>query len=165
MEIRSVRPDEHDALGELTVAVYGALPGSVMTDGYEDELRDVAGRLASAEVLVAVEDGEVVGGVTYVPGIGPLAEFADPDAAGIRMLVVSPDHQGRGVGRTLVEGCLERAVAARRHRMILHTTEWMPAAHRLYERLGFVRTPELDEHFPEIDLLAYVLELPGATPG
>ena len=156
-----MRPEEHDVLGELTVAAYAALPGTTMAGGYEVELRDVAGRAASAEVLVAVDGDVVLGGVTYVPGLGPMAEFTDPDACGIRMLAVSGDHRGRGVGQALVEACLERAIAGGRHRVILHSTEWMAAAHRLYERLGFVRTPALDEHFPEVDLLAYVLPLPA----
>ena len=28
--------------------------------------------------------------------------------------------------------------------MLIHTTQWMEAARRLYERLGFVRRPERD---------------------
>ena len=36
----------------------------------------------------------------------------------------------------------------------------MYAAHRLYERLGFVRAPELDwQPVPDFDLLGYTLEL------
>jgi hypothetical protein len=70
VEIRPVRPDEHQALGDLTVAAYAAIdPEVVEEDGYAGELRDVAGRAAGGEVLVAVDDtGRLLGGVTYVAG-------------------------------------------------------------------------------------------------
>jgi GNAT superfamily N-acetyltransferase len=149
VEIRSVRPDEHERLGEITVAAYRAInpphaEGDL--DEYEAELRDVAGRAAGADVLVAVDgDGAVLGGVTYVPDrTSPFAEFDDPEAAGIRMLAVAPEAQGRGVGEALTRACIDRAVAAGRARILLHSTEWMTTAHRIYERLGFQRDPSLD---------------------
>jgi hypothetical protein len=36
----------------------------------------------------------------------------------------------------------------------------MVAAQRIYARLGFRRAPGADRHYPEVDLLAYVLDLP-----
>lgn len=149
MEIRPVRPDEHERLGELTVRAYAAIiPPSARADldEYEAELRDVAGRAAGADVLVAVDaDGALLGGVTYVPDrSSPSAEFNDPDAAGIRMLAVEPSAQGRGVGEALTRACIDRAVNAGRAQIILHSTDWMTAAHRLYERHGFRRDRSVD---------------------
>jgi ribosomal protein S18 acetylase RimI-like enzyme len=149
VEIRSVRPDEHERLGEITVAAYRAInPPSADADlaDYEADLRDVAGRAAGADVLVAVDgDGAVLGGVTYVPGpSSPSSEFDDPDAASIRMLAVAPEAQGRGVGEALTRACIDRAVASGRARLLLHSTDWMTTAHRIYERLGFRRDPSLD---------------------
>ena len=149
MEIRIVRPDEHERLGEITVVAYRAIyPPHANEDleDYEAELRDVAGRAAGADVLVAVDgDGVVLGGVTYVPApSSPSAEFDEPDAAGIRMLAVALEAQGRGVGEALTRACIDRAVAAGRGQIVLHSTEWMTTAHRIYERLGFRRDPSLD---------------------
>jgi len=148
LQVRLVRPDEHAALGELTVAAYGRVDPSTLEGDYADELRDVAGRAAAAEVLVAVDQeagGAVVGGVTYVPGPwSPAAEFGDPDAAGIRMLAVAADAQGRGVGEALTRACIDRARTAGRRFVVLHSTDRMTTAHRLYERLGFERDPSLD---------------------
>ena len=113
LQVRVARPDEFAALGELTVAAYvSADPGTVDGD-YRDELRDVAGRTAGADVLVAVDgDGSVLGGVTYVGDpASPSAEFTEPDAAGIRMLAVAPEARGRGVGEALTRACIERAQA------------------------------------------------------
>ena len=76
------------------------------------------------------------------------------------MLVVDPVTRGRGVGELLVRTCLERARAAGKRRMVLSTDPRMTAAHRLYERLGFVRLPERDwSPLPGVQLMAYALEL------
>jgi ribosomal protein S18 acetylase RimI-like enzyme len=147
MDIRSVRPHEHEALGALTVEAYAAIdPAVVDEDGYVGELRDVAGRVSGAEVLVAVDDsGTVLGGVTYVPGPDSRwAEFSEPDGAGIRMLAVAPGAQGRGIGEALSRACVDRARAGGRGQIVLHSTDRMTAAHRLYERLGFARDASLD---------------------
>ena len=76
------------------------------------------------------------------------------------MLAVSPDHQGSGAGTALTEWCVDRAVDVGRTRIILHTTQWMTTAHRIYERAGFERTTALDwEPFPGFLLMAFVKEL------
>ena len=158
-----MRPDEHQALGDLTVAAYAAIhPAVVEEDDYAAELRDVAGRVADAEVLVAVDDaGTVVGGVTYVPGPdSSWAEFSEPDGAGIRMLAVAPEAQGRGVGEALSRACVDRAGATGRAQVLLHSTDRMTTAHRIYERLGFTRDASLDwEPLPGFWLRGFRLRL------
>ncbi|HYZ99976.1 MAG TPA: GNAT family N-acetyltransferase [Acidimicrobiales bacterium] len=161
MEIRPVRTDEWQALGELTVAAYAAIDADAL-DEYAHELRDVSGRVEGAETLVAVDDaGAVLGGVTYVPDPGsPWAEFAEPDAAGIRMLAVAPEAQGRGIGEALSRACVDRARAAGKGQVLLHSTDRMAAAHRIYERLGFVRDRALDwEPLPGLWLIGFRLRL------
>jgi GNAT superfamily N-acetyltransferase len=160
VEIRPVRPEEYSDLADLTVAAY--LGVGHVDDEYEPELRDVAGRVAGAEVLVAVDDdGTVLGGVTYVPDrASPYAEFEGEHAAGIRMLAVRPDAQGAGVGSALVQECLRLARERGRREVILHTGLSMKAAHQLYEKLGFVRDPDLDWWpTPGIELLGYRMHL------
>ena len=164
LEIRSARPDEYAEIGDLVVAGYATL--SDRAPGYDAVLRDVATRAASADVLVAVLDGTIVGSVTYVDGPGPQAEVDDPDAATIRMLAVAPEARGHGAGAALVEACVARARNGGRRRVLLDTRESMTAAHRLYERAGFVRDTTLDRRpteAPEILLLGYRLELPAES--
>ena len=154
MLIRLLRPDDHGAVGELTVEAYTTVEPATVETGYDDELRDVAARSEGVDILVAVDDepddgpddgpapghgpdARIVGAVTYVPGPeSPAAEFTDEDAAGIRMLAVAVDAQGRGVGEALTLACVDRARAAGRGQVILHSTDNMTAAHRLYLRLG-----------------------------
>jgi GNAT superfamily N-acetyltransferase len=172
VEVRPVRADEHGQAGDVVVAAYRALPGAHLSGGYATLLADVARRSTEAEVLVAVgtvvERGreEIVGCVTYVPDhASPWSELLEAGEAGIRMLAVRPDAQGRGTGRALVDACVVRARSSGRGALMLHTTPWMKAAHRLYEDVGFVRFPERDwTPEPDVPLLAYRLEL-GAAAG
>ncbi len=161
MEIREARPEEYEAVAEVTVAAYRDLPGAHLSGGYEGRLRDVAARAAAAVVLVAVEGGSVVGAVTYVPGPqSPWAELLEEGEAGMRMLAVPPAWQRRGVGTALVRACVERARREGRHRLCLHTTPWMAPARRIYERLGFRR--ELGRDWvpvPGVPLLGFVCDL------
>ncbi len=164
--IRRAVPDEYAALGEITARAYlqDGLLDFGESDAYLGELRDVARRAAAAEVLVAVRDGALLGGVTFVPSPGPMADIARPGEAEIRMLAVAAASRGQGACEALVRACVDRARAAEGCRaVVLSTQRTMRAAHRIYERLGFVRTPERDwKPLPELDditLLTYELTL------
>ncbi|GHG96609.1 GNAT family N-acetyltransferase [Streptomyces lanatus] len=164
--IRRAEPGEYEPLGEITARAYlqDGLLDFGESDEYLSELKDVAGRAAAAEVLVAVENGRLLGGVTFVPSGGPMADIARPSEAEIRMLAVAHDGRGRGAGEALVRACVDRARATEGcARIVLSTQRTMHGAHRIYERLGFVRTPERDwnpiPHLDDITLLTYELTL------
>lgn len=162
MEIRPVAPAEYDELGTITVTAFETIEGAGDLGDYADVLRDVADRAEQAVVLVAVDDErELLGGVTYVDHpANPYAEDLADGEVGIRMLAVAPNAQGRGVGRALTEACVRRARAEGAARVSLHSTPWMVVAHRLYQSLGFVRTPERDvDVSPDLRLMAFVLDL------
>jgi ribosomal protein S18 acetylase RimI-like enzyme len=144
MEIRLASPSEHVRIGALTVAAYEALAVDHLWGGYDDDIRDVATRAKHADVLVAVDDGDVVGSVTFVQEPGPWLEWTEPGEVQFRLLAVDVAAQGRGVGEALARACIERAAG---RRICIHTTEWMPAARRLYERLGFARRADRDVPF------------------
>ncbi|MDN3026656.1 GNAT family N-acetyltransferase [Streptomyces sp. S.PB5] len=148
IEIRAADPGEYETVGEITAQAY-LLDGLLAfgeSDWYLGELRDVAKRAAAAEVLVAVLGGEPIGTVTYVSPVGGLmAELSRPGEAEIRMLGVARAARGRGAGEALVRACVDRAKATEGCTgMVLSTQPVMHAAHRIYERLGFVRAPERD---------------------
>ena len=165
MKVRPIAEGEHARAGDVTVAAYAALPGEHMSGGYEEQLRAVQRRAVEAVVLVAEDDGVIVGAVTYVSDPASpwgASEGMQPGEGLIRMLAVDPTFQGGGAGGALVDACIEQARADGKHAIVLHTTPWMTTAHRLYERRGFQRTPERDfTPVPEVPLLAYRLELDG----
>ena len=161
IEVRLAEPAEYAAVGDLTAQGYladGALPPE---DPYYDLLRNAAGRAAEAELWVAVDDGVLLGTVTCCPPGSPYRELATDAEGEFRALAVAPEARGRGIGRLLVERCLERAAATGSSGVVISTAEWMHAAHRLYARLGFVADPARDWSPRDgIRLRAFVRDLP-----
>jgi ribosomal protein S18 acetylase RimI-like enzyme len=160
VRVRIARPGEYARVGALTVEVYvqGGLVSPAST--YVSTLADAADRAAKAELLVAETGGEIAGAVAYCPPDSPYAELAGPDEAEFRMLAVLERARGTGVGRALVDACVERAREAGLARVRLSTQSNMHTAHRMYERMGFTRTPERDwSPAPSVDLITYELDL------
>ena len=155
-----MQAEEQEALAELTVAAYRTTH-DVLGESYDAELGDVATRAEQGVVLVAVEGGRVVGGVTYVPDAeNPLAEHTDPHAASIRMLAVDPAAHRTGIGRRLTEACTARAASEGKESLVLHTIDSNAGGLAFYEALGFERAPELDwEPEPGIRLLGLRIEV------
>ncbi|WP_410661564.1 GNAT family N-acetyltransferase [Amycolatopsis sp. lyj-112] len=161
LEIRPARDGELKAVGELTLAAYGAERGLVEGVGYAAELLDAARRAEQAELLVAEDgDGTLVGTVTIARPGTPFAELSREGELEFRMLGVLPSATGRGIGEALTKAVIERARELDAVRVVLCSLSTMNRAHRLYERLGFVRLPERDwAPHPGVDLIAYRLDL------
>lgn len=165
--VRLAEPREYAAIGDLTVSAYrgdGFLSGDI--DHYVHELRDAASRAEDADLFVAVSvnsspvSTKPAGTVTYCQPGSRYAELSVNGEAEFRMLAVGSRYRGRGVGEALVRACSERARAADCRRLVCCSRTDMHTAHRLYERLGFVRAPELDwEPVPGFLLLGYALGL------
>jgi ribosomal protein S18 acetylase RimI-like enzyme len=153
MEIRPIRPEEFEEAGAVTAGAYAEYaPGGASPNlDYRGRLADVAARAEHALVLGAFEDRRVLGTVTLeldrrIPG-GPPRPHLRPDQAHVRMLGVDASARRAGVGRALMEACLEEARRAGKDRVTLETTETMEAAQRLYDAMGFER--RADEVFDD----------------
>lgn len=161
VDVREASPaDDLSVAGEVIRQAYFALPGYPRDPEYDEVIADVATRVGESVVVVATLDERVVGCLTYVADHhDPHAEFQDPDGASFRYFGVVPDVQGRGIGQAMVEWCVRRARADGRRRLRIHTLESMPAAQRMYVRMGFERDPENDEEWDGIRGVAFVLHL------
>lgn len=62
----------------------------------------------------------------------------------IRMLAVGSEFRGNGVGKALVQHCIEVSKEQGEKRIGLHTGNFMESAMKLYESIGFERVPTLD---------------------
>jgi ribosomal protein S18 acetylase RimI-like enzyme len=160
VQIRRARPEDLEAVGRVTLAAYAPYLDVDTDIGYVEHLRDAVRRDREAELYVAVdEEGTVIGSVTSCPAGSPWRELATPGEGEFRMLAVAPDAQGRGVGRALVERVLAGFRADGARGVVLCSMSTMAAAHRVYERLGFTRAPDLDwSPAPGVDLVAFRLD-------
>ncbi|WP_214402472.1 GNAT family N-acetyltransferase [Pseudonocardia lacus] len=158
---------QHPDIARLLRAAYSGYAPVVAAEVFPTYLADVLDLAAEgATVLVAVEDGEVVGTARlHLRG-------ADVDlpagAAYVRGVAVHPGRLGGGIARALMADCADRARAAGATGMYLHTAPFMARAIRLYESLGYRRIPEHDTdsaaHYglavdPPLRALAYRLDL------
>jgi ribosomal protein S18 acetylase RimI-like enzyme len=100
-------------------------------------------------LLVALgEGGKVAGAVFMLRSGSTLRQIASDREAEFRLLGVDPSCRGSGIGEALVRQCVSLAKASSASALVLSTQKTMTAAHRLYERLGFVRHPERDWQTP-----------------
>ena len=161
--VRVAEPAEWHAAGELAHEAYraGGHEGEG-SEGYLDVVRNAAGRAGTGNLLVAVRGGRVVGTVTMCPPGSPEAELCGTDEYEFRYLAVAPEAWGTGVASALVHGVVDRARNAGARRLVCCVIDWNVPAHRLYAGHGFSRAPLRDwKPIPEVDLLAYELDLTG----
>ncbi|MFE3196407.1 GNAT family N-acetyltransferase [Embleya sp. NPDC059237] len=166
VRIRQARPEEYEAVGEVTIAGYAGLVAS--DQDYVNDLRKAAHRAENSELLVAVDEhtGEILGTVAFVLPGSPYAEVSREGEGEFRMLAVTPAARGRGIGEALVEACLERARKYHFTAVAISTVWDMRAAHRLYGRMGFHRAPERDWWpVPEVELICYLKDLRETPQG
>lgn len=158
MQVRRARPEEYAEIGAVTVAAYAPFTQGPRDD-YVARLHDTGTRDAEAEVWVAVDE-QLLGSVTLCPVGSPWREIAGPDEGEFRMLAVSPEAQGRGVGAALATHVVDRFREEGARAVVLSSLAEMTAAHRLYGRLGFVRNPVRDwQPAAHVALLAFELAL------
>lgn len=153
--VRNADPAEFREIGELMVTVYAQLDGFPKQDEQPDYYRMLLniGEFASKPetelwVCVSAEDPKILGGVVYFNdmqyyGSGGTATM-EKNAAGFRLLAVAPDARGLGIGKLLTERCIEKAKDNKLSQVIIHSTESMQTAWKMYERLGFERSLDLD---------------------
>lgn len=152
--IRNAKPEEFEKTGQLLVRVYSQLEGfptaSEMPNYYK-MLANVGALTENpeTELLVAASaSGEIAGAVVYIGdmkyyGSGGTAT-EEKNASGFRLLGVNPSTRGQGVGKVLIEECLRKAKEKKQKQVIIHTTKSMQTAWKIYEKMGFKRSTDLD---------------------
>lgn len=153
-KVRNVKPAEFEEIGKLMIKVYSQLEGfpkeSEQPEYYK--MLSNAGEFANkpeTELLVAVStEGKITGCVVYFNdmkyyGSGGTATL-EQKAAGFRLLAVDPFYQGQGIGKLLTNECILKAKYKKLNQVIIHTTMAMQTAWKMYEKLGFQRSEDLD---------------------
>lgn len=160
--IRDARPGEFDAAAKIMLAAYEQYKAYMPPpawEAYSKDLVDVGSRAEASQLIVAEQDGRLLGAVTFFPD-APQGENWPDGYTYVRLLAVAPTGRGRGIGRALMEECIERSRTLQATYIALHTTGIMEVARSMYERMGFQRVPAHDfKPAPQITVEAFRLKL------
>jgi ribosomal protein S18 acetylase RimI-like enzyme len=129
---------------------------------FQARLRRMPELSSDAEIVIAKSGPRIVGAVAYVGPNKPKLQFFEPEWPIMRMLVVSPEARGAGIGRALASECVARAERDGASVFALHTSEIMEVALAMYERMGFERyaaTPDIHG----VRYAIYLKSLAGAS--
>ncbi len=162
--IRDARADELEIVEAVVREAYDEIRLKLSPEVWKIWSDSITDTLFSGrgEVMVADDNGEVVGAVQFLPELPKLSIVKWPDgASSMRVLSVRPAHRGRGIARSLVEECIRRARARGLEGLYLLTTGHMEAAKRLYARIGFLPYDgfDLSPFHPKELVEAYHLDL------
>lgn len=163
LRIRDARESDLDAIRDVTLSAFEeyAAVMPALWEGYRQGILAVLSDVKPAEQIVAEREGAIVGTVLLYPA-GAFSERSSvsPGCPEVRLLAVIPSARGLGIGAALMRECIGRARRSGAAALTLHTSEFMLVGKGMYERMGFVRAPELDFH-PARDLtvMGYRLEL------
>jgi ribosomal protein S18 acetylase RimI-like enzyme len=135
MRLRAAAADDAARLREIARAAYQKYVPRIGREPMPMGA-DFAAQIAAGRVDVVEADGVVA---------GYMVAWAERDAYYIDNIAVDPAHQGRGLGRMLID-CAVRAT--RRHGLgaiALYTNAAMSENLALYARIGFVETRRATE--------------------
>jgi GNAT superfamily N-acetyltransferase len=104
----------------------------------EDSAAELDAYIDAGRVLIASDGDRVLGHLQLV-------KTASPFEAEVKNMAVLESHQGRGIGRALIEAALELARAEGRSSLIVATAAADIGNLRFYQRMGFrLRSIERD---------------------
>ena len=159
LTIASYVPGDEDAIIGLIVPIQAEEFGVAITAADQPDLRDIPGfYLPGAGGFWVARDGDRVVGTISIKDIGG-------GLAALRKMFVAPQYRGAPyrAGQILLDALLAHARATGLRRILLGTTEAFRAAHRFYERNGFVpiTKDDLPAAFPlmPLDTRFYRLDL------
>ena len=148
IQIRSIQPSDNPELAVIvrnTLTEFGAnVPGTVYFDPTTDTLFELF-QTPKAAYFVAEENGKILGG----GGIYPTEGLPENTCELVKMYLL-PEARGIGLGRTLIEKCLQKAGENGFQQVYLETLDELHLALKAYEKLGFqyLSTPMGDsKHF------------------
>jgi putative acetyltransferase len=133
--IRPIRPEDDSAVAAIireVMASFGATgPGYSSSDAEVDAMSAAYDGARAAFFVVELDDT-----LAGCGGIGPL-EGADAGTCELRKMYLLPFARGRGLGRALLQRCLEAARGRGYRRCYLESLSSMEAAQSLYQQAGF----------------------------
>ena len=133
--IRTIEPQDNQALALVvrnTLAEFGAnKPGTVYFDPTTDALYEVFQKPRSIYYVV-LKDDKIIGGGGIYPTDG-----LPGDTCELVKMYLLPEARGLGLGRLLIEKCLQFAKESSYKNIYLETMPELKNALKVYEKMGF----------------------------
>jgi putative acetyltransferase len=141
MQIRPIQPSDNPHLAKIiraTLAEFGANhPGTVYFDPTTDALFELFQKPKSAYFVLETDSGEIAGGGGIFPTDG-----LPSDTCELVKMYLLPAFRGAGLGRQILEICLQTAREKGYSRIYLETMPELKLALKAYEKLGFTYLPQ-----------------------
>jgi putative acetyltransferase len=135
IEIRNIQESDNPFLASIirnALAEFGAnKPGTVYYDPTTDDLFSLF-QTTKSNYNVAIVNGEIAGG----GGIFPTEGLGD-DTCELVKMYLSPPSRGLGLGKLLIEKCLENAKQFGFSKVYLESMPELKKALSIYEKFGF----------------------------
>ena len=133
--IRPIQPTDNPHLALIVrkiLAEFGAAnPGTVYFDSTTDALFELF-QTKNAAYFAAESNGKILGG----GGIYPTEGLPENTCELVKMYLL-PEARGIGLGRTLIEKCLESATGNGFRQVYLETLDELHLALKIYAKFGF----------------------------
>lgn len=91
------------------------------------------------EIFIALEDKKAIGTACILKN--------DAISCEVGKMAVTSNSQGKGVGRLLMNKCLEECVTKGFQKVILYSNDLLVPAKNLYESMGFKQVENLDSYY------------------
>ena len=145
IHIRPAAETDFEALLHVQQAAFGEYAAVYKVSGWTRETLDSLREDAREKhIFVAEEEGVVVGSVRFWTVAGVCI---------IRLLSVTPTHQGRGVGKALIREV--ESVATGAHKFFACTMLRTARNIHLFMKLGYKAESILPDHYDHLDLLCF----------
>lgn len=139
IQIRTIQPADNIGIAAIirnTLAEFGAdRPGTVYFDSSTDALSEVF-QTSRSIYYVALIQNTLIGGA----GIFPTEGLPDDTCELVKMYLL-PEGRGKGIGKILIDKCLQFAKEAGYKKIYLETLPELEKAIQVYEKFDFTYLP------------------------
>lgn len=153
MHIRRAEPNDAEEIAAVLLAAFRGFEAQYTPEHFRattPSAAEISPRFSEGPLWVATE-GDVV--------VGTVSALRRGEEIYIRSMAVLPEARASGIGTQLLSVVQAYAMSTDARRLSLHTTSFLTAAIRLYEKAGFERTIEPTVLYGT-SLIGMVKELP-----
>lgn len=162
--IRESKPDELDKIKKVLIEAYeqyAAILTKEQWENYKNSIIDAAEKSKTKTKLVAIADNVLLGACFIYDSAEKAYGLTDLEIEYpiIRLIGVSPKARGLGIATELIRASCNLSLEWGTDRIVLHTSDMMKSAIRLYEKLGFKRAKQYEFMNGNILVKSYELNI------